>query len=292
MNKTKRTIILSGLAFAFLSVIIALVFHFKGSAGRTTFSNGISYQFINDEPGDTAKNGEVVLVHYAVITPSDSVLMDTRQMSTDPIPRMVNAPQYYGDLAIVYPKLSKGDSVCITVPMDSLQFSDQKPGWFKSGDALHINLKCFDITTVDAFEKQMAVKDSLNNIEQGKEIETYLAGNKLSATKTKSGVFVVTQKEGTGAAITVGKKVLLNYTGTLMDGTKFDSSLDPGRQPMQYTFGIQQMIPGFTEAIGTMKQGTKAKFFIPSSLAYGPQAQGPIPANSILVFDVEILSVK
>ena len=295
MNKTKRTIILTGLSFALVSVIIALVFVFStgGASSAMALPNGITYEYASDESGDTAKMGEVVLLHYNVYTAADSLLLSTRDMSADPIPRLVSEPQYYGDLSQLYSKLSKGDSMIIHIPMDSLQFNDKKPSWFEAGKSLRVNMKCFDISTVEAYEAQMKIKDSLNMIEESKSIESYLTDHKLAFVKTSSGVFVSVTSKGSGAAITQGKSVTLNYTGKLLtDGTIFDSSLNPGREPMNYQYGVQQMIPGFTDAIGILHEGDKATFIIPSMLAYGPQEQGPIPANSILLFEVEILKVK
>lgn len=293
MNKKKRTIILSGIAFAFVAVLIPLIYVFSGGqASGKTFPNGISFVYLNNEDGKNADTGQVVLVQYDVLTPQDSVIYSTREFSADPVPRLVAEPQFYGDVSIVYTQLSKGDSVQLQVMMDSLQFQDQKPGWYEQGKNLRINLKCYDITTVEAYEAQMKVKDSLNMITESKTIESYLEKNNIQATKTSGGVFISVTKEGNGTKVTQGKTVTMNYTGKLMDGTIFDSSLNPGRKPMNYVFGVQQMIPGFAEAISTMSEGEKATFIIPSMLAYGPQAQGPIPANSILIFEVDILNVK
>ena len=83
----------------------------------------------------------------------------------------------------------------------------------------------------------------------------------------------------------------VHYTGTLLDGTKFDSSLDRGEPT---TFPLNQVIPGWTEAIQLMTKGSKAKLIIPSALGYGPNdvGNGAIPAYSTLVFDVELVNIK
>ena len=81
----------------------------------------------------------------------------------------------------------------------------------------------------------------------------------------------------------------MNYTGWLVDGTKFDSSVDRG-QPA--TFPLNQVIKGWQEGLRTMKTGGKRRLIIPASLGYGSVAQRGIPANSTLVFDVELLDVK
>lgn len=96
--------------------------------------------------------------------------------------------------------------------------------------------------------------------------------------------------DGKGPSPKDGDIVEVHYTGTLIDGKKFDSSLDRG-QPA--SFGINQVIPGWTEALKQMKVGSKWKLTIPSKLGYGEAGAPPhIPPNSVLLFDVELLSIK
>ncbi len=116
--------------------------------------------------------------------------------------------------------------------------------------------------------------------------ETY-----ANATVTASGLRYIVEKEGTGAAPTRTSNVTVHYTGYLMsNGKKFDSSHDRG-QPI--TFGLGQVIPGWTEGLQTMKEGGKSKLIIPPNLGYGPQGvPGVIPPNSWLVFDVELIKVN
>ncbi|MDO8474501.1 MAG: FKBP-type peptidyl-prolyl cis-trans isomerase [bacterium] len=96
---------------------------------------------------------------------------------------------------------------------------------------------------------------------------------------------------GTGAQAQTGNTVSVHYTGTLLNGTKFDSSLDRGT-PFSFTLGQNSVIAGWEQGVLGMKIGGKRKLIIPPSLAYGPRATGPIPANSTLVFEVELLNVK
>lgn len=96
---------------------------------------------------------------------------------------------------------------------------------------------------------------------------------------------------GTGAEATTGSTVSVHYTGTLTDGTKFDSSLDRGA-PFSFNLGAGQVIKGWDEGVVGMKVGGKRKLVIPPSLGYGDRAVSTIPANSTLVFEVELLEVK
>ena len=118
----------------------------------------------------------------------------------------------------------------------------------------------------------------------------------LAANKTKPGVqtlpdglqyLVITN--GSGPLPAPGDTVTVNYTGTLVDGTEFDSSYKRGR-PAEFPVG--GVIKGWTEALEKMPVGSKWKLFIPSDLAYGEQGQRGIPPNSVLIFDVELLATK
>lgn len=98
-------------------------------------------------------------------------------------------------------------------------------------------------------------------------------------------------KVGSGREVKSGDTVVINYLGTLPDGTKFDSSYDRG-EPFQTQIGTGQVIKGWDLGVVGMKVGGKRKLTIPPSLGYGQQAVGPIPANSTLVFEVELVSIK
>jgi FKBP-type peptidyl-prolyl cis-trans isomerase FklB len=122
--------------------------------------------------------------------------------------------------------------------------------------------------------------------------QDFLAANKNEegVIETASGLQYRVDREGDGASPDASDRVTVHYHGTLIDGTTFDSSYDRG-QPA--TFGLSQVISGWTEGLQTMKKGGQTTFFIPSDLAYGPRATGDvIGANSTLIFKVELLEVE
>jgi peptidylprolyl isomerase len=108
---------------------------------------------------------------------------------------------------------------------------------------------------------------------------------------TPSGLKFVDEKVGDGAAPQKGKRVTVHYTGTLTDGSKFDSSRDRG-QPFKFVIGVGQVIAGWDEGVMSMKVGGKRKLIISANLGYGARgAGGVIPPNAELRFDVELLGV-
>ena len=96
---------------------------------------------------------------------------------------------------------------------------------------------------------------------------------------------------GQGVEAKEGNVITVNYTGWLENGTQFDSSLSPGRDPLVITLGAGEVIQGWDEGIPGMKVGGKRRLTIPPHLAYGNQAVDPIPANSTLIFEVDLLGV-
>jgi FKBP-type peptidyl-prolyl cis-trans isomerase len=106
---------------------------------------------------------------------------------------------------------------------------------------------------------------------------------------TASGLQYQEVKAGSGDSPKPKDTVVVNYRGTLLDGTEFDSSYKRG-QPA--TFEVDQVIPGWTEALQLMKPGAKWRLFIPPQLAYDMRSRAPIPPGSALLFDVELMSVK
>lgn len=118
-------------------------------------------------------------------------------------------------------------------------------------------------------------------------ITQYIADHKLNATATGSGLYYVMTSVGAGANPTSTSSVTVKYKGYLTDGTVFDQSSNIG-----VTFSLTQVIKGWTEGIPLFKKGGKGILLIPSALGYGAQQQGSIPANSVLIFDIELLDIK
>jgi FKBP-type peptidyl-prolyl cis-trans isomerase len=110
--------------------------------------------------------------------------------------------------------------------------------------------------------------------------------------KTSSGLEYIEVKEGTGEAAKAGNTVTVHYTGWLVNGTKFDSSLDRG-EPFTFPLGGRQVIQGWDEGVAGMKIAGIRKLIIPSNLGYGERGAGrDIPPNATLIFEVQLLAIK
>ena len=124
------------------------------------------------------------------------------------------------------------------------------------------------------------------------EEETQIVIDDEDAMTTESGLKYVILEEGSGDSPQTGDVVQVHYTGTLADGTKFDSSVDRG-EPIAFSLGMGQVIPGWDEGIALLNVGSKARLIIPAELAYGEQGAGNgiIPPNATLIFEVELVDI-
>ena len=156
--------------------------------------------------------------------------------------------------------------------------------------------------TVKTFEAEMMAKrDEMQQAEEQafslqaegnlKEGQAFLAenGTKEGVVTTASGLQYKVISAGSGAKPTVDSTVEVHYAGRLLDGTEFDSSVKRG---VPATFGVTQVIAGWTEALQLMPQGSKWELYIPADLAYGPGGTGPIGPNQMLIFEVELLNAN
>jgi len=145
-------------------------------------------------------------------------------------------------------------------------------------------------------KKAVEQKEMLEqNAKNASALANYIKENNLKPTKTASGLqYVITQK-GSGANIQNGQTAVMNYTGNLLNGTKFDSNVDPAFnhvKPFEFPLGQGRVIKGWDEGVALLNKGSKALLIIPSDLGYGSRGQGKIPANSVLIFEVELVDIK
>ena len=145
--------------------------------------------------------------------------------------------------------------------------------------------------TLIAFERDLQQRQTAVGQKNAADGEKFLTDNKSKegVKATATGLQYKVLKEGSGAQPKPSDTVTVNYRGTLVDGTEFDSSYKRG-QPA--TFPVGGVIPGWTEALQLMKVGSKYQLFVPAKLAYGEQGRPGIPPNSLLIFEVELMDVK
>ena len=297
-----------GIALAVLGAgVLALTFTgCKKSkyAGYDDSETGLAYKFYKKGDGKTkAQIGDVMSMVIVYKNSKDSVIFDSRKQN-QPIMVPLQKPSFKGGIEEGFAMLSVGDSASFVVNADSFfvkTFKMETPKFVEKGSGIYFDVKLEKITSKADFEKgqkemqakQMAEMEA-RKVDEQSNLDKYLADNKITAKPTESGMYYIETVKGKGVQASKGKIVSMHYTGTLLDGTKFDSSFDhPDKAPIEFPLGEGQVIPGWDEGIALMHVGSKGKFIIPSKLAYGPGGQGGvIPPYSALVFDVELVNVK
>lgn len=281
--------------------------------------SGLEYAFIVDKPTSPKpeEGGQISLNMQSQC--NNRILYSTAmQFKGKPGVYGVAKPAFKGDLIEVIMLMTPGDSTVCLVDADAL-FKNAKskmPDFIKKGDKVQYFIKLVSVKSKDkvikeqtaAFEKQMKEQMAKQKAEAAKlvakddrTLQAYFKKKAITPVKTASGLYYTIKEEGTGEKAMPNDTVVMNYTGYFMDGKKFDSNEDSAFQhvsPFTFVLGRGSVIKGWDEGIALMKQGGKATFYIPSGLAYGAQtrpgsAANPkgIPANSILLFDVELVKV-
>jgi FKBP-type peptidyl-prolyl cis-trans isomerase len=261
--------------------------------GEVKLKGGMTMTIHEKKTKDTAMLGMVMSFHSITTAKSkgkDTILSNTYKVD-NPSVVQIGDPSL-GGFADAFQKLSVGDSAVIAMLADSLP---QRPDFIDKGSRFTISIKVLKLQTQQQFEKEMQAKMEADAKKQkatdDKAIQDYLTKNNIKAEKSETGLYYQVMDPGTGPALNVGDSVSMHYTGTLLDGNKFDSSRDRN-QLFSIAAGTGSVVPGFDEGVMKLKQGGKAKLFIPSTLGYGPQGGGPIPPNSVLIFDIELVKVK
>ncbi len=273
---------------------------------------GVEYKIVKDAEGKNAVIGEIVEVNLVAKVDTETI-GNTWKEGRPALLRLDSAKS--GDWQAVLPFMSAGDSAIVVISCDTILKNipqDQMghlPPWLKKGNKITVNMSVASIKSEEAYRKESEAKqaEQMKKMEEEKErlkpmdeatLQEYFTKNGIKPQKSASGLYYVIQKQGSGANIQKGQEVAMKYTGKLLDGTPFDSNVDTaighhGTELLRFNVGQHMMIPGVDEGVEYLKKGTKATLYLPSGLAYGPNSPSPkIPANAIMVFDVEIMEVK
>jgi FKBP-type peptidyl-prolyl cis-trans isomerase FkpA len=281
------------------------------NGGYKKGDNGLLYNKYTDKSGPKAKEGDFLLVNMVIKNDADSVLFSTYEANR-PQPLVLPKAQVGGDIFDGIKLLAEGDSASIKLSADSIFKKTPKPPTFK-GKYVIYTVKIEKLIpkgkmTDNVFQQtvtkfMMDMGQQMKAAEAGK-IKKYIADKKLNVTKTDSGLYYVVNKPGTGPLPLVGDTVVVNYTGTLVNGKVFDSSIKEDAikgkvpnaaarpfAPIRVPVGQRKVIAGWDQGLLLLNKGSKATLVIPSSLAYGEQGNGPIGPFAPVIFDLEVIDI-
>ncbi len=281
--------------FAFI-FIIAFSSCDSGTKKFQTTESGIEYKIVKTEKDAVAPNiGDYLVVdldqYWIDGLGNDSLLFSSKDIPEDlRIPHMESTSE--GSVEEAFALLKKGDSAVFRIDAFSF-FTSRKitpPEFMKEGDKFEFRMILKDVKTE---EEMMQERDDFikTQIEaESKMLNEYIATNNITETPTQSGLYFIEIEEGTGKQAVAGDSVSVHYTGSLLNGNVFDSSVQRG-EPIGFNLGVQGVIAGWDEGVAMMKVGGKAKLIIPSLIGYGERDMGVIPPFSTLVFEVELVEV-
>lgn len=299
--------------------VFACIFILASCKNYKKTPSGMAYTITKGKTKDLIKQGQVAKfnVEYK-LAGKDTILSSTyNAMPGFVLVDTAKLPKH--NFTEILTLCSAGDKVNFVISVDTLKSMGaiQYNELFKRGGTINGKLEILKVFANEKeanedyakeykaeekrqqakMEKEIAEqkkKDAVLIIEQTKALETYAQKNNIKTIKTPLGALVEIQAEGTGAKIDTGKTAMAKYRGYLTNGKEFDGNMGASaRNPelLRIEVGNHNVIPGLEDAMKYFAKGSKGRVLIPAVLGYGSADNGPIPANSNLVFDIEVIDV-
>ena len=278
--------------------------------GYKVTESGLYYKFeTKNKKAQQVQKGDVLVAEVCMRLNNDTLYSNFGDPQR--VLRVADG-MFNGDLPEGLLMMHKGDMASFAVNADTMAkfFPGQMPPAYTpgKGDKVYYDIKLSNIVTAKELEQEQSnfnAEMQERAEQEPAELAKYIKDNNITVSPTKSGLYIIVNKKGNGPKVVAGKKVEINYTGYLLDGTIFDSSIESkakeGKiyqqghpyQPLSYTVGQMSLIPGWDEGVLGQTQGSQITLVMPSSLGYGAQGGGnTIRPYSPLVFNIEIVSVK
>lgn len=289
------------------------------SEKRLETPEGVEYVLIDSNNGEELEEGGFAIFSLRLEDSKDSVLLDSKEVGELPVQVDDSVLSTRGPLFSILKALKIGDSIKTKLTASEVYtqgFRQPVSPDMKETDRLTVYAKAIQKFDTAGFmewqqeQKSAAMEKMKEEAEEQKGIDDelikeFLAENNIEAEKTESGLYYMISKETSGEKPEAGDTVKVNYVGKLMDGTVFDTSYEDIAKeagvyneqreytPIEIPIGKGRVIRGWDEGIMLLNEGSEGTLYIPSGLGYGARAAGAkIPANSTLIFDVELVEVK
>lgn len=281
--------------------------------------SGLKYKFINQGTGEKPIPGEIMLLNMVYKDGRDSLLFSSLEHG-ESMPMPVDSTwSDDGSLYEILKMMTKGDSVEILISARDFfvkTVMQPMPDTLDGNSIFTFNIGVEDVMSMEDFrsyQMQQFEKSQQKAAERAVEqlkiddqlIVDYLKENNLTAQKTESGLHYIILEEGKGPQAANGDVAVVDFTGTTLEGKMFytsnreqaekhgDIQESNPYEPLEFTLGAGEMIPGVDEGVALLKEGAKARLFVPSPLAYGERSvSADIKPNQIITFEVELLDLK
>ncbi|MBK9637661.1 MAG: FKBP-type peptidyl-prolyl cis-trans isomerase [Bacteroidetes bacterium] len=258
--------------------------------GFSITPSGLRYEFIEQKEGRKPALGDMMRMHLIYKDKDGKEIYNSNELGESFVLELTK-PTFLGGLEEGFAMMSEGDSAIFLVNADSVfdkTFKQPLPANIDAHDLLRFEIRLKKVLTASEYRNESKHNTEYNQVEELRQIELYLGDNSISVPPVKPGVYFIVFKEGKGAKPKPGDQVEIKYTGSFLNGEMFDASGNNG-QNLIYRLGDGTHLTAWEEAISTMKPGSVARLILTSSNAYGTAGLDPIPPNTPVLFDIELV---
>lgn len=253
--------------------------------------SGLEYIVHTSTDARKPVKGDIVQLRFSYTNKLDSLLFSSDALTDSMIMEYTDLP--FAQMSEAIGLMSEGDSMTFIFPASDVfekVFKSQLPTAVSAKDMLKWHVKLMKVFSKEEFRNIIETRLKTTAAEEDKRIVDYCTANGIDTKPSTSGLVYISFKEGTGSFPANGDTLIVKYTGRLLSGQVFDSS-EEGTGTIRFIQGEGKMIKGWEEGFSYMKEGGMARFIIPSRIAYGIRGFGPVPPDSPVIYDVELLKV-
>lgn len=255
---------------------------------------GLIYKYHLNAPGREATLNDVVELQFVLKNSKDSILRNTFEEG-QAIISTLQKPRFMGSFEEGLALMSAGDSCTFWISADSMfakGIGAAMPAFIEKGSLLRFDVKMSNVWSMEEYLKARELRTIEAQMKEDKFLLDYFSKNNIQVSQVgETGIYYQQLSPGNGTHPQKGQQVKVHYTGKLINGKVFDSSVSRG-EPFVFTVGVGQVIEGWDYGIPNMSVGEKGILYIPSYRGYGERgAGGAIPPDAILIFEVELIEV-
>ncbi len=257
-----------------------------------TTTNGLQYRILEKGKGKRAVMGDILRLHLSYSNEIGAVIYDSKVLG-DTFMIRLSEPTFKGGIEEGFALLNEGDSAEFIVSADSIfdkLFKAPMPPSVMKGEKLHFNVRFKKIVSVEEMNQFMPGASNPEAEEENR-IQDYLIKNGLQVAPRKPGVYYVVFKEGAGDPPKEGDEITVRYTAKDMSGKVYDAP-ESNNGAITFKLGEGDFLPEWIAIVRGMKKGELSRLVLSSANAYGAKQSGPVPPNTPLVFDLEMVSIK
>lgn len=276
----------------YLLLFISLLWISCNNTGYKTSEQGLQYRMIREKSGPKIRQGNIVQLNLAYFTMADSLLYDSKVIGDSFIIK-VASPVFKGGFEDALMLMGEGDSAEFLLPSDSVfqrMFHKPMPPALEQGSLMKFRVGVNKVLTETEYAEKIRKEYARQQKLQLEAIEQYLAANNFKIKPVAPGIYFVVMQEGKGRIPAYGDSVEVRYTGKTLEGKVFDSSSKAGEN-LRYRIGKGGLIDAWERAVTSMKTGSMARLILTSDQAFGKASNGPVPPDTPVIFDIELIRI-